>query len=100
MCMAVLYYRECKLLSDINVSEKAGKVSNVTNVLDFRRLTTLLKTLKKVSGAARQNRLQTITESVGISSTSCQWILTKNLNRHRVCQHIVPRMLKDDQSAD
>ncbi|GFV92669.1 uncharacterized protein TNCV_1375201 [Trichonephila clavipes] len=27
-------------------------------------------------------------------------MLSKNLNRHRVCQHIVPRMLNEDQSKN
>ncbi|GFT86988.1 retrovirus-related Pol polyprotein from transposon gypsy, partial [Trichonephila clavipes] len=30
-------------------------------------------------------------ETVGISSATCRWILTKDLNMHRVGQHIVPR---------
>ncbi|GFU15402.1 myosin-11-like protein [Trichonephila clavipes] len=46
MFKAVIYYRERKILSAIDVSEKAGKVSKTTNVLDVHRLPTPLKTLK------------------------------------------------------
>ncbi|GFW15175.1 uncharacterized protein TNCV_173221 [Trichonephila clavipes] len=56
--------------------------------------------IEKVSAAERMNRLQTMAESVGISLAICQWILTKDLSMHRVCQHIVSRMLNEDQSAD
>ncbi|GFV23768.1 hypothetical protein TNCV_959621 [Trichonephila clavipes] len=35
--------------------------------------------IENVSAAVRKNRLQTISESVGISSTTCQWILTEDL---------------------
>ncbi|GFV64824.1 hypothetical protein TNCV_809211 [Trichonephila clavipes] len=56
--------------------------------------------IEKVSAAVRENMLQTLEESVRISSATCQWILTKHLNIHRACKHIVPRMLKEDQSAD
>lgn len=58
--------------------------------------------IKKVSAAVRANRQQTIcqiAESVGISEATCQRILTKDLNMHRVCQHIVPRMLSEDQKG-
>ncbi|GFT58946.1 hypothetical protein TNCV_185651 [Trichonephila clavipes] len=48
--------------------------------------------IEKVSVAVRKNRLQTIAESVGTSPASCQWILTKDLNMHKVCKDIVPRM--------
>ncbi|GFV94988.1 hypothetical protein TNCV_1029861 [Trichonephila clavipes] len=44
--------------------------------------------------------VQAIAELVGISSAICQWIMNKDLNMHRVCQHIVPRMLNEDQSED
>ncbi|GFW63218.1 uncharacterized protein TNCV_581581 [Trichonephila clavipes] len=56
--------------------------------------------IEKVSGAVGKDRLQTRAESVWIFSATCQWVLTKELNMHRVCQHIVPRMLNEDQSAD
>ncbi|GFT55552.1 uncharacterized protein TNCV_3320661 [Trichonephila clavipes] len=56
--------------------------------------------IEKVSAAVRKNMLQTIAESVGISSASCQWIMTMDLNTHRVCQHIVSCMLNNDQTAD
>ncbi|GFT33711.1 hypothetical protein TNCV_4382371 [Trichonephila clavipes] len=55
---------------------------------------------EKVFAVERKNRLQTIDESVGKSSATCKWILTMDLNMHRVCQHIVPRMLNEDQSTD
>ncbi|GFX07680.1 hypothetical protein TNCV_4159491 [Trichonephila clavipes] len=56
--------------------------------------------IEKFSAVVRKNWLQTITVSVEISSATCQWILTRDLNRHSVCKHIVPRMLNEDQSAD
>ncbi|GFU99084.1 hypothetical protein TNCV_1227981 [Trichonephila clavipes] len=57
--------------------------------------------IEKVSAAVCKKRIQTIAESIGISSASCQWILTKDLTMCiRVCQHIVPRMLNYDQSAN
>ncbi|GFV55748.1 zinc finger MYM-type protein 1 [Trichonephila clavipes] len=52
--------------------------------------------IEKVSAVVHKNRLETIAESVGISSATYQWILTEDLNMH----HIVPRMLNEDQSAD
>ncbi|GFX60907.1 hypothetical protein TNCV_1557621 [Trichonephila clavipes] len=39
-------YHKRKILSGINVSERAGKVSNTTNALDVHRLPTPLKSLK------------------------------------------------------
>ncbi|GFX25320.1 hypothetical protein TNCV_1274801 [Trichonephila clavipes] len=63
-------------LSGINVSEKVGKVPKTTN---NRRLLAQLKTSKKC----------------------LRWYdLTKDLNLHGVCQHIVPRKLNEDQSAE
>ncbi|GFU04867.1 hypothetical protein TNCV_1290001 [Trichonephila clavipes] len=41
------YYYELKLLNGVDVSEKAGKMSETRNALDVRRLSTLLKTSKK-----------------------------------------------------
>ncbi|KFM67584.1 hypothetical protein X975_10689, partial [Stegodyphus mimosarum] len=58
--------------------------------------------IKKVSAAVCANRQQTIyqiAESVGISEATCQRIQTKDLNMHKVCQHIVPRMLNVDQKV-
>ncbi|GFW95511.1 hypothetical protein TNCV_1722121 [Trichonephila clavipes] len=49
-CKALIHYHECKLLSGIDVSEKAGKVSKMTNALDVRRLSALLKTWKNFYG--------------------------------------------------
>ncbi|GFS57971.1 hypothetical protein TNCV_3124611 [Trichonephila clavipes] len=56
--------------------------------------------IEKVSAALRKNILQTIAELVGIALATCQWMLTKDLHMIRVCQHIVPRMLNEGQSAD
>ncbi|GFX56225.1 hypothetical protein TNCV_1631541 [Trichonephila clavipes] len=85
-CKAVIYYREHKPLSSIDVLEKAGKRSG-------RPLTSqTAENIEKVSAEVRKNRLQTLTESVGISLASSQWLLKLDLNIHRVCQHIVPRM--------
>ncbi|GFS49699.1 hypothetical protein TNCV_4344131 [Trichonephila clavipes] len=47
MYKAVIHYRERKLLSGIDVSEKAGKVSKTANALDVSRLPTPLKRLKR-----------------------------------------------------
>ncbi|GFX33880.1 hypothetical protein TNCV_3962891 [Trichonephila clavipes] len=44
--------------------------------------------------------LQTVIDSIGIFSAICQWILFKDLNMPSVCQHIDPRRLSEDQSAD
>ncbi|GFW36653.1 hypothetical protein TNCV_1956531 [Trichonephila clavipes] len=46
MCTAVIDYHERKILSHINVSEKAGGVKKFTNALDVRRLPAPLKTSK------------------------------------------------------
>ncbi|GFT29027.1 hypothetical protein TNCV_3586781 [Trichonephila clavipes] len=47
MCTAVIHYRERKLLSDINLSEKVGKVSKMTKALDVCSLPAPLKTQKR-----------------------------------------------------
>ncbi|GFT92483.1 hypothetical protein TNCV_1053811 [Trichonephila clavipes] len=47
MCKAVIHYGKRKLLSDIDVSKKAGNVSKTTNALDVRRLPAPLNTLKR-----------------------------------------------------
>ncbi|GFX36102.1 hypothetical protein TNCV_4216241 [Trichonephila clavipes] len=62
-------------------------------------ITRTAEKIEKVSVAVRKNRFQTIAESIGIFSVSSQWILTKDLNMDRVCQHIVLRMLNEDQST-
>ncbi|GFT42376.1 hypothetical protein TNCV_1786631 [Trichonephila clavipes] len=57
---------------------------------------------ENVTAAVRKTRLQTtvqIVETVGITEATCHRILTKNLIMHRVCQHMVPRMLNEDQNA-
>ncbi|GFV97421.1 hypothetical protein TNCV_2039301 [Trichonephila clavipes] len=46
-CTTVRHYHKRKLLSDIDVSGKAGKVSKTANALDIHRLPTPLKTLKR-----------------------------------------------------
>ncbi|GFV37171.1 hypothetical protein TNCV_1720931 [Trichonephila clavipes] len=53
MCKDVIHYRERKLLSGIDVSEKAGKVSNMTNALDVRRLHTA-ENIEMVSAAVHE----------------------------------------------
>ncbi|GFW60598.1 uncharacterized protein TNCV_569441 [Trichonephila clavipes] len=55
--------------------------------------------IERISEAVRKNRLQTMAESVGVSSATYQQILTKDLNMHKTCQHIVPCML-NNQSTD
>ncbi|XP_035224315.1 protein GVQW3-like [Stegodyphus dumicola] len=58
--------------------------------------------IKKVFVGVHANRQQTISqiaESVGYPETTCQWILTKDLNMHRVGQHIFPLMLNIDQKG-
>ncbi|GFV76989.1 hypothetical protein TNCV_690591 [Trichonephila clavipes] len=47
MCKAVIHYHEHKLVRDIDVSEKAGKVSKTTNALDVHGLPAPLKTSKR-----------------------------------------------------
>ncbi|GFU91467.1 hypothetical protein TNCV_2542351 [Trichonephila clavipes] len=47
MCTVAIHHREGKLLSGIDVSEKAGKVSKTMDTLDVRRLPTPQKTSKK-----------------------------------------------------
>ncbi|GFX24502.1 hypothetical protein TNCV_993171 [Trichonephila clavipes] len=56
--------------------------------------------IEKVSAVIRKNGLQPISESVEISSATYQWVLNKDPNMLRLCQHIIPCMLNDDQSAD
>ncbi|GFU13150.1 hypothetical protein TNCV_1445581 [Trichonephila clavipes] len=100
MRKAGMLYRARKLLRGIDVSEKAGKVSKKTNTLRAPQISRAAENIEKVSAAVCKNRLQTIAESVGISSAIHQWILPKNLNMHRVCQHIVTFMSNEDQSSD
>ncbi|GFS54657.1 protein GVQW3 [Trichonephila clavipes] len=52
-----------------------------------------VENIEKVSVVVREKRLQTIAYSVRISKATCQQILAKDLYMHRVCQHIVPRIL-------
>ncbi|GFU98129.1 uncharacterized protein TNCV_1491511 [Trichonephila clavipes] len=59
-----------------------------------------IENIEKFSAAICKNWLQTIAESVGISPATCQQTPTKDLNMHWMHQHIVPRMLNEDQSAD
>ncbi|GFW48607.1 hypothetical protein TNCV_4241881 [Trichonephila clavipes] len=80
--------------------EKAEKVSKTTNALRTLQISHTTENIEKVSASVRKNRLQTIAESVGISSAAYQGILTKNLNMHRACQHIATRILNENQSAD
>ena len=46
----------------------------------------------------RRQCIKVVAQEAGISVGSCNTILTENLGMHRVCQHIVPRMLTADQS--
>lgn len=58
--------------------------------------------IEKVSVTVSENRQQTITEileSTGISESTSQRILNKGFNMHKVRQHIISRMLTDDQKA-
>ncbi|GFX13365.1 hypothetical protein TNCV_2191221 [Trichonephila clavipes] len=47
MYTVMIHYHELKILSDIDVSKKTEKMPEMTNVLDFRRHPTLLKTSKR-----------------------------------------------------
>ncbi|GFT82145.1 hypothetical protein TNCV_3910641 [Trichonephila clavipes] len=47
MCKAVIHYRKRKLMSGIDVSEKAGKVLKTTNALNVHRLPAPPKTSKR-----------------------------------------------------
>ncbi|GFW62337.1 HTH_48 domain-containing protein [Trichonephila clavipes] len=67
------------------------KVSKATKALKVRRLPAPLKTLKWfLLRYTRAESVVPITESVGISETTCRRILTENLHMHRVVQRIVP----------
>ncbi|GFX97173.1 hypothetical protein TNCV_556631 [Trichonephila clavipes] len=46
-CVRQIYYQKRKLLSSINVSEKAGHVSKSKNALEVHRLPAPLKTSKR-----------------------------------------------------
>ncbi|GFW28935.1 hypothetical protein TNCV_202581 [Trichonephila clavipes] len=46
MFKVMIHYRESKILSDIDASEKAGKASKTMNALDVHRLSAPQKTLK------------------------------------------------------
>lgn len=46
----------------------------------------------------RRQCIKVVAQEAGISVGSCHAILTGNLGMHRVCQHIVPRMLTADQA--
>lgn len=46
----------------------------------------------------RRQCVQVVAQQAGISVGSCHAILTEDLGMHRVCQHIVPRMLTADQA--
>ena len=61
------------------------------------------ETIAQVREIIRSDRRQTIDDVanvVGISHGSCHAILADELNMHRVCQHMVPRMLTEDQCED
>ncbi|GFW95486.1 hypothetical protein TNCV_1721881 [Trichonephila clavipes] len=45
--MALILYHQLKLLSDINISKKVGKVSKKLDALDVRRIPTPLRTSKR-----------------------------------------------------
>ncbi|GFU67424.1 hypothetical protein TNCV_641241 [Trichonephila clavipes] len=47
MCTPMIHYQECKLLSVIDASEKAGKVSKTTDRSKNEQLSTLLRTSKR-----------------------------------------------------
>lgn len=61
------------------------------------------ETIARVREIIRSDRRQTIDDVanvVGISHGSCHAILADELNMHRVCHHMVPRMLTEDQCDD
>ncbi|GFX46810.1 hypothetical protein TNCV_4039561 [Trichonephila clavipes] len=99
MCKAVIHFGKRKLLRGIDVSEKAGKVSKMTNAMDVHKLPTPLETLKRFLRRYVRTGLKTIADLIGIFLTTCQRISSKDLNMHMVCQHIVPRMLNEDLST-
>ncbi|GFX16848.1 hypothetical protein TNCV_2518261 [Trichonephila clavipes] len=69
------------------------------NALDVRRLLAPLKTCKRFLKVVRMNRLQTIAEIAESVKATCPRILKKNLNKYRVSQHIVLRMLNEDKKV-
>lgn len=59
--------------------------------------------IARVREVIRADRRQTIDEVasvVGISHGTCHAILTENLNMHRVCAHMVPKMLTSEQREE
>ncbi|GFV15496.1 uncharacterized protein TNCV_4835221 [Trichonephila clavipes] len=73
MCKAVIHYCKRKFLRGIDVSEKAGKVSKMTNALRAIQISHAAENFENVFAAVRRNRLQIIAEPVGIFSTTSQW---------------------------
>ncbi|GFW69332.1 hypothetical protein TNCV_486811 [Trichonephila clavipes] len=81
-------------LEDENISKSRDSVED-----DKRSGRPQNSHIEKISAGVHKNRLQTIAESARISLVTCQRILTKDLKMHRVCQHMVLRML-NEQSAE
>jgi hypothetical protein len=46
----------------------------------------------------RRQSIKVVAQEAGISVGSCHAILNENLGMHRVCSHIIPRMLTADQA--
>ncbi|GFW05559.1 uncharacterized protein TNCV_437401 [Trichonephila clavipes] len=103
MYIPVIHYHESKLFSGIDILEKTSSASNSTNALLSPQTYHTAEKIGNVSAVVRQNMFQTIvqiTESVGISEATCQRILNKDFNMHRVCQFIVPFMLNKDKKVN
>ncbi|GFU85343.1 hypothetical protein TNCV_2386481 [Trichonephila clavipes] len=86
VCTTVMHYIKSNILSGINASKKAGKVSKTMDALVICRLPALLR---KAHVAVRKKRHKTITqiqvaESVGVSEATGERKLVKDLNMHRV----------------
>ncbi|GFX90714.1 hypothetical protein TNCV_3195321 [Trichonephila clavipes] len=60
MCIAVIHYAECKLLNDIDVSGKVGKLSKTRRTFWTSAFCTA-ENIENVSAVVRENRLQATT---------------------------------------
>ncbi|GFU67400.1 hypothetical protein TNCV_641001 [Trichonephila clavipes] len=59
MFKPVIHYRESKILTDIDASEMAGKVSKTTNALDIHQLPATAQNIEKFSAECRESEKNT-----------------------------------------
>ncbi|GFU35679.1 hypothetical protein TNCV_2099611 [Trichonephila clavipes] len=104
MCKAVIHYQRTQAFESQQCFREGRESVEKGKHSGLQQTSRTTQHIEKVSATGLKNRLQTIAELVGIPSNIPtdhvgQWILTKGINFHRVCQHIVPRMLNEDQST-